>query len=385
MADTVKEGAGRVLLFGMFQVVLGSTVPSGLYAIYEREWDLARIQTTLVFAAYVAGVLFSLIFLGGLADRFGRKPAILFSVVVGGLSSIAFLVASGLPLLVLARFLSGVSVGACTGAFTSALNDYYGPTHGSALSAIITSAALAFGPLASAILAVTLPLPLRLPFMVHLAMIAIVLISCLLLPERPQHEEHVHAHESTEHSRGVFPTRSALFVFLVCASVIGWAYGANGMWQSVVPLSMHVVDNQLQIASITALMLGASAVTQWLTLKQTPEKILPVGLVHLAVGLATTAYGVHAQLVWLVIAATCLVGVGQGMSFRSSLGLAANSASPHKQATAISMYYIFGYLMTAVLPLLTNAGGVIAVLCIMVVLTVGSLVASRFIAKVRLD
>ncbi|WP_296147130.1 MFS transporter [uncultured Corynebacterium sp.] len=136
MADTVKKGAGLVLLFGMFQVVLGSTVPSGLYAIYEREWDLTRIQTTLVFAAYVAGVLFSLIFLGGLADRFGRKPAILFSVVVGGLSSITFLAATGLPLLVLARFLSGASVGACTGAFTSALNDYYGRTHGSALSAI---------------------------------------------------------------------------------------------------------------------------------------------------------------------------------------------------------------------------------------------------------
>lgn len=80
MAGTVKKGAGLVLLFGMFQVVLGSTVSSGLYAIYEREWDLTRIQTTLVFAAYVAGVLFSLIFLGGLADRFGRKPAILFSV-----------------------------------------------------------------------------------------------------------------------------------------------------------------------------------------------------------------------------------------------------------------------------------------------------------------
>jgi len=37
MAGTVKKGAGLVLLFGMFQVVLGSTVPSGLYAIYERE------------------------------------------------------------------------------------------------------------------------------------------------------------------------------------------------------------------------------------------------------------------------------------------------------------------------------------------------------------
>lgn len=78
------------------------------------------------------------------------------------------------------------------------------------------------------------------------------------------------------------------------------------------------------------------------------------------------------------------MGVGQGMSFRSSLGLAANSASPHKQATAISMYYIFGYIMTAVLPLLTNATSVFTILCVMVVLTLGSLLVSRVVVKVRL-
>lgn len=79
MVRTVEtKRAGIILLFGMFQVVLGSTLPSGLYAIYERDWDLSRVQSTLVFASYVAGVLCSLIFLGSLADRIGRKPVILF-------------------------------------------------------------------------------------------------------------------------------------------------------------------------------------------------------------------------------------------------------------------------------------------------------------------
>lgn len=38
MVGTVEtKRRGITLLFGMFQVVLGSTLPSGLYAIYERD------------------------------------------------------------------------------------------------------------------------------------------------------------------------------------------------------------------------------------------------------------------------------------------------------------------------------------------------------------
>ncbi|MHA6602427.1 MFS transporter [Corynebacterium coyleae] len=373
------NAAGVILLFGMFQVVLGSTVPSGLYAIYEREWDLTRTETTLVFASYVAGVLCSLLFLGGLADRFGRKPAILFSVALGVISSLAFLVATGLPLLVVARLFSGLSVGLCTGAFTSALSDYYGRSHGSALSAIVTSAALAFGPLASALIATVLPMPLRVPFIVHVVMLIIVLVGCLRLPAKSAPRGHFA--QELGNASGLFPTKTALFVFLCSASVIGWAYGANGMWQSVVPLSLSVVDSQLQIASITALMLGVSAIAQWVTLKQSPNAILPFGLVILATGLGVAAYGLKGQLVWLVIGATVFVGVGQGIAFRSSLGLAAGSASPHKQATVISLYYLFGYLMTAALPLLSNVSGVIPVLYLMVVVTVASLVATRVVVK----
>lgn len=379
MVGTVEtKRRGITLLFGMFQVVLGSTLPSGLYAIYERDWELSRIQSTLVFASYVAGVLCSLIFLGSLADRIGRKPAIVLSVALAALSSLTFLGAIGLPLLVVARLLCGLSVGICTGAFTSALIDNYGRRHGSALSAVVTSAALASGPLASALIAVGLPLPLRLPFIVHLMILLVVLISCLRLPDNSARQEYVKAVPKDQ--EGTFPTRSALFVFVCCAFVIGWAYGANGMWQSVVPLSMHVIHSQLQIACITTLMLGASAITQGLTLRQQPEKILPTGLLLLALGFAITAYGITTQQVWIVIGATILVG-GQGMAFRSSLSLVAHSAPPHKQATAISLYYIFGFLMTAALPLITNVSGVVLVLYIMVIVTLASLLTTRLITR----
>ncbi|WKD60512.1 multidrug efflux system protein MdtL [Corynebacterium ciconiae DSM 44920] len=147
----------------MFHVVLGSTLPSGLYTLYEQQWGLSRAQTTVIFSIYVAGVLLSLVGLGGVADRYGRKASILISTVLGVASNAIFLCAWTPPALYVARFLSGLSVGLCTGAFTAALNDRFGRRAGTTSSAVVTSAALAAGPVASAVVASALPHPLRLP------------------------------------------------------------------------------------------------------------------------------------------------------------------------------------------------------------------------------
>lgn len=63
------------------------------------------------------------------------------------------------------------------------------------------------------------------------------------------------------------------------------------------------------------------------------------------------------------------------------VALAALSATPHRQARVISLYYIFGYLMTAVFPLLSSFNGVIPVLYLTVVVAVLSLFAARFVIR----
>lgn len=64
-------------------------------------------------------------------------------------------------------------------------------------------------------------------------------------------------------------------------------------------------------------------------------------------------------------AGTIIVGIGQGLSFRSSLSIATHVASDHRQSTAISLYYVFGYVMTATAPLATNSLPLDAVLMAM--------------------
>ena len=118
--------AGVILSLGMFGVVLGSTVPSGLYSIYQRQMGLPDSITTIVFSFYVVGVVVALVFGGHLSDQIGRRPLVLASIALSIASSATLYLAASESVLYLGRFLSGLSVGLCTGAFTAALRETVG-------------------------------------------------------------------------------------------------------------------------------------------------------------------------------------------------------------------------------------------------------------------
>src|SRR5689334_8281888 len=79
--------------------MLGTTLPTPLYPIYQRHMHFSALIVTVVFATYGIGVLAALLLLGPLSDRFGRKRILLPGLALSALSSIVFLFAQGLPLL----------------------------------------------------------------------------------------------------------------------------------------------------------------------------------------------------------------------------------------------------------------------------------------------
>lgn len=354
--------AGVILSLGMFGVVLGSTVPSGLYSIYQRQMGLPDSITTIVFSFYVVGVVVALVFGGHLSDQIGRRPLVLASIALSIASSATLYLAASESVLYLGRFLSGLSVGLCTGAFTAALRETVGNRLGAVLSTALTSLGLAVGPLFSAIVAGRSADPLHTPFLIYGGVGALVLAVTLLVPEtrarvaRPRWAPRV----------GV--ERAIVRGFIPCALAIACAYGTNGLFQSVVPLAMPAVgtSNQLSMAGATAVMLGASAVIQVVAIRVTGPWVLGMGLLILAVGLAGTAVALgvgSAALFWF---ATAIAGVGQGFSFRASLYRVTELVSEERTAQTVSAYYIAGYAATVVPPLgagFTGGSAAVPVVC----------------------
>src|SRR5260370_29087196 len=112
----VGRRAGFVAVaYAFAATMLGTTLPTPLYALYQRRFGFSELMITVIFATYAAGVIAALLLLGRLSDQIGRRPVLLLGLGTSALSAVAFLVATGLPLLLIRRVIPGFSAGLVNG------------------------------------------------------------------------------------------------------------------------------------------------------------------------------------------------------------------------------------------------------------------------------
>jgi MFS family permease len=102
-------------------MMMGGTLPIPLYVLYEKQMGFGPLGVTVVFASYVVGTLAALVTLGDLSDHIGRRRVLATGVACATISTVGFLVASGIELLIAARIVSGLAAGFVTGTATAAL------------------------------------------------------------------------------------------------------------------------------------------------------------------------------------------------------------------------------------------------------------------------
>lgn len=78
----------------------------------QHQFNLSPFWVEALLSANFLGYCFSLFFVGGLADRYGRKPILLLGLVLFIIGSILCLWAPFYPLLLIGRFLHGVGIAA---------------------------------------------------------------------------------------------------------------------------------------------------------------------------------------------------------------------------------------------------------------------------------
>ncbi len=73
--------------------MLGTTLPTPLYVIYQARWHFSAAMVTVTFAVYAAGVLAALLLAGRSSDQAGRKPVLAAALGVSALSTAVFVLA----------------------------------------------------------------------------------------------------------------------------------------------------------------------------------------------------------------------------------------------------------------------------------------------------
>src|SRR5580692_2701126 len=175
-----------LLALVLTSTMLGTTLPTPLYVIYQSRWHFSAALVTVTFAVYAAAVIATLLLAGRSSDLAGRRPVLAVALGASALSTVVFILAPGLGALIAARIVSGLSAGLMTGTATATLTELI-PASASRRGSLVATAAnmagLGLGPLVAGLFAQYAPHPTTLVFEAYLAVLAVAGLTLLLVPE----------------------------------------------------------------------------------------------------------------------------------------------------------------------------------------------------------
>jgi MFS family permease len=330
---------------------MGNNIPTPLYPEYQQRFGFSTGVLTVIFAVAAAGVLPSLLLIGPLSDRLGRRPILLFALAMVVLSTVCFLLADSLDWLLVARFIAGVGIGALAGTAGAALAEL-APNGDHARAALVSSATTvtgqAVGPLLAGILTAYAPLPLRLVFWVDLGLIALAVAGVLIAPETVDRSA---ARRTARRGPRVGVPPAARSAFLLASLAALAAFGVLGLISALGPtliVRLLHVHNRAVGGLVVFGLLGTSALVQILG-RGLPVRITlfsGCGAIALGMGLVVLAQPADS----LVVFATGIViaGAGQGLTYLSGQQLIDSVATPELRGQIFSTYFIVLYLSVAV-------------------------------------
>ena len=143
---TRHRAAFWLLAFVFAVTMLGTTLPTPLYVIYQARWHFGASIVTLIFAVYAAGVLAALLLAGRSSDQAGRKPVLAVALGASALSTVVFILAPDVGVLLAGRIVSGLSAGLMTGTATALASIARASTARASTARASTARALASDP-----------------------------------------------------------------------------------------------------------------------------------------------------------------------------------------------------------------------------------------------
>jgi MFS family permease len=344
-----QRGAFAVATYAFAATMLGTTLPTPLYALYQHRFGFSELMITVIFATYAAGVIAALLLLGSLSDEIGRRPVLLLGLVFSALSAVAFLLANGLGLLLVGRILSGISAGIFTGTATATLVDLAPAARRGRATLVATIAnmgGLGCGPLLAGLVAQWASTPLRLPFWIDLALLAPAFAGILAMPDPVTRSSHP---KLRPQALRVPAELRAIFIRASLAAFAGFA--VLGLSTAVMPaflgqalgVKSHAVVGLVVFAAFVASTAGQ------LLLEVVPQSVaLPAGCGALIAGMGLFALGLAASSLALLIIGAMIAGGGQGLSFRAGLTGLTASSPPERRAEVASSFFVVAYFAISV-------------------------------------
>jgi MFS family permease len=337
---------GFVLVaFAFLVVMVGTTLPTPLYPLYEAEFGFSGLVVTVIFAAYAVGVIAALVLFGDLSDRIGRKRTLLPGLGFAAVSAVCFLSAHGLALLLVGRVVSGLSAGVFSGTATATLVDL-APAgdrdRASLVATVVNMGGLGVGVLLGGVLAQWLPDPIRLVFFVDLALVALAALGLAGVTEPVEERGRLRIRP-----QGLAVPREVRAVFIRASLAAFAGFAVAGLFSAVAGAFLAKVlgiTNLALIGGVVFCIFGGSIVGQLLRRRIADRTALAGGCATLVAGMGVLVLAVQLQSAVLLVLCALVSGVGQGLSFAAGVAMVAGGAPEDRRAAVTSSLFVVAYV-----------------------------------------
>ena len=337
MINSINRFPHLVVASGLLLVTLAVNISMPLFRVYAEASGFSNGQTSLVFAAYIVGMLPCYIFLGGLSDRLGRKPVIIASVCSALLATVIITLRPDVYALIFARFFQGVGVGLGMGAGTAFMSELLadrpmGASRAAALATLFTSLGFGGGALATGIdlLNGISFIPVTYYFLIVISAAGLLLM--LFLPK-------IIPAGGPLIRLPYFPAGS-----LPVNIAIGICWAATGIVVAIIPTQLATFHLTAYAGICLALVNWSGAFIQPFIRKLDPVKSVETGLVLVPAGFLLVILGCIKGWLIIILLGTSIVGLAAyGFSFLGGLDII-NRLGGQQKARAVSGFMFIGYI-----------------------------------------
>jgi MFS family permease len=333
--------AAQVLLLA------ASNFPTPLFPIYERQYGFSSGMVTLLFGVYVVALIPSMLTLGRLTDRIGRRPSLVAGIAITAVSSLAFASARNVGWLFAGEVLYGIAGGLVMSSASVAIRELHPKQNvaSGALAATLAAAAgLTLGPLVSGFLASVSPWPTVAPYALDIAVAITLAVVLLRIPEtKPNHPAPARRppalHVPTE-IRGAFI--STALAGGAAWMLTGWVFGLSPSFLHE-ELNVHITQPVVS-GLFAALAVFSNAVGQFTFRRRGDVRSLRVALVVMVSGMAVIAASTLVDSLALALVGAVVAGGGAGVVQMSTMGTILRIAPAHARGGVTSAFLTVGYV-----------------------------------------
>jgi MFS family permease len=323
-------------------IVLGANTPLPLLTVYQSAWHFSTAILTLIYGLYTVGVVLAVFIVGPASDQVGRKRMLLPALALMGLGLAGCLLAPNVWLLMAARIVQGLAVGAGVTTAVAALGELHPDPrdHGRiALTATLaTVLGLAGGPLVAGSLAQFSAAPTVTPYAVAILLTCLVFLGVAFSPETVTSRAKFRLRSATIRipSSVLPPFLLATYVELTAYAVAGTFAGLGASFAKVL---LHV-QSHFAAGLVVALLFLCSAAAQLAGRRLPLQSAMIIGLLTLLAGLALFVLAVLGGNAAAFFTASAVLGLGHGLAYLGSQELTGRIAPPDRRAEIFSGFQL---------------------------------------------